>query len=212
MNVAIIGAGNVGRAVAVSATRAGHQVTITSSGGETATSVAAQTGATVANGNVEAVLGADLVVLAVPVTALPDLARELGRAVDGKPVLDTSNRPTPDPSGATGPTSIAEEIQAALPKAHVIKALNTAFSSRQAEPQIDGVPVDGFVAGDDDAAKATALAFIESLGFSPVDAGPLVNARTLEGMAWLNISINLRGGSWQGGWKILEPTAVGAAS
>jgi predicted dinucleotide-binding enzyme len=205
MKVSIIGAGNVGRAVAQSARRAGHQVTITSAGGDSATSVANETGATVASSNVAAVRDSDLVVLAVPGTALPEVEAELRDVVAGKPVVDTTNRPTPDPNGATGPTSIAEEIQAALPTAKVVKALNTAFASRQAQPEVDGIPVDGFVAGDDAQAKQTVLDFVESIGFRPVDAGPLVVARTLEGMAWLNISLNMRGGNWQGGWKLLEP-------
>ncbi len=207
MKVSIIGAGNVGRAVAQSAQRAGHQVTITSAGGDSATAVANETGATFSDSNVAAVRDADLIVLAVPGTALPALEAELTDVVAGKPVVDTTNRPTPDPNGATGPTSIAEEIQAALPTAKVVKALNTAFASRQAHPEVDGIPVDGFVAGDDEEAKRTVLAFVESIGFRPVDAGPLAVARTLEGMAWLNISLNMRGGTWQGGWKLLEPQA-----
>lgn len=207
MKISIIGAGNVGRAVAQSAQRAGHQVTITSAGGDSATAVANETGATFSNNNVAAVRDADLVVLAVPGTALRALEAELTDVVAGKPVVDTTNRPTPDPNGATGPTSIAEEIQAALPTAKVVKALNTAFASRQAHPEVDGIPVDGFVAGDDEEAKRTVLAFVESIGFRPVDAGPLAVARTLEGMAWLNISLNMRGGTWQGGWKLLEPQA-----
>jgi predicted dinucleotide-binding enzyme len=207
MKVSIIGAGNVGRAVAQSARRAGHQVTITSAGGDSAAAVASETGASVATSNVDAVRNADLVVLAVPTAVLPSLEAEITNAVAGKPVVDTANRPTPDPNGATGPTSIAEEIQAALPTAKVVKALNTAFASRQAHPEVDGVPVDGFVAADDDGAKQTVLDFVESIGFRPVDAGPLAVARTLEGMAWLNISLNMRGGTWQGGWKLLEPQA-----
>src|SRR5262245_34886526 len=114
MKVSIIGAGNVGRAVAQSARRAGHQVTITSAGGDGAAAVATDPGATVADSNVDAVRGADLVVLAVPGSALPQVEAELGDAVSGKPVVDTTNRPTPDLAGQTGPTSIAEEIQAAL--------------------------------------------------------------------------------------------------
>jgi predicted dinucleotide-binding enzyme len=211
VNVSIIGAGNVGRAVASSATRAGHVVTITSAGSESAQSVAAETGATASTSNLDAVRNADLVVLAVPVSAIPELAAEVGDALAGKPVIDATNRPTPDPSGATGPTSLAEEIQAQLPKARVIKALNTVFASRQAEPVVGGIAVDGYVAGDDAEAKGRVLDFLETLGFRPIDAGPLVNARTLEGMAWLNISLNMDGGTWQDGWKLVGPD-TGASS
>jgi hypothetical protein len=49
---------------------------------------------------------------------------------------------------------------------------------------------------------------VASLGFRPVDAGSLAAARTLEGMAWLNISRNLAGGTWQDAWIIVGPGAV----
>lgn len=205
MNISIIGAGNVGRAVATSARRAGHTVTITAANPESARQAASDTGATAVESTADAVRNADIVLLAVPVTAIPDVVAEAREALSGKTVMDASNRPTPDASGSTGPTSIAEELQAQLPKSHVVKALNTAFASRQADPVVAGLAVDGYVAGDNAGAKQQALQLLESIGFRPVDAGPLVNARTLEGMAWLNISLNKQGGSWQDGWKLVGP-------
>jgi saccharopine dehydrogenase-like NADP-dependent oxidoreductase len=73
MKISIIGAGNVGRAVAQSARRAGHQVTITSAGGNTASSVATETGATVASSNIDAVTQ-------LPKEAAYDLILGLGAA------------------------------------------------------------------------------------------------------------------------------------
>ena len=205
MNISIIGAGNVGRAVATSARRAGHNVTITAANFASAQQAADQTGATAVEGTSDAVRNADVVLLAVPFTAIADVIAEAGDALAGKTVLDATNRPTPDASGRTGPTSIAEELQAQLPAAHVVKALTTAFASRQAQPVVAGLAVDGYVAGDDAAAKQTALDLLGSLGFRPVDVGPLATARTLEGMAWLNIALNMQGGSWQNGWKLVGP-------
>ncbi len=66
-------------------------------------------------------------------------------------------------------------------------------------------PPTGIVAGDHEAAKATVLELVSSIGFRPVDAGPLAAARTLEGMAWLNISRNFAGGTWQDAWVLLGP-------
>jgi predicted dinucleotide-binding enzyme len=205
MNISIIGAGNVGRAFATSARRAGHTVTITAANAAHARQVARDTGATAVDSTADAVRNADVVLLAVPYAAISDVIAEAGEALDGKTVLDATNRPTPDASGNTGPTSIAEELQAQLPDANVVKALNTAFASRQANPVVAGIAVDGYVAGDKTKAKQTALDLLESIGFRPVDAGPLVNARTLEGMAWLNISLNMKGGAWQNGWKLVGP-------
>ena len=53
------------------------------------------------------------------------------------------------------------------------------------------------------------LELVRSIGFRPIDAGPLAFARTLESMAWLNISLNMRyGWSWQDGWKLAGPLAA----
>lgn len=202
MKVAIIGAGNVGTALARTATRAGHEVVIAAAHPERAAAAAATVGATPADSPRAAATGADVVILAVPAQAVAEVAREVAAARPSV-IVDVTNRPTPDPEGR--PTSIAEELQQAVPGAPVVKAFNTAFAFVQADPTAYSVPVDGFVAGDDPTAKRTALALVESLGFRPVDAGSLAAARTLEGMAWLNISRNLQGGSWQDAWVLLRP-------
>lgn len=203
MNISIIGAGNVGTALAGSLARAGHTVTTSASTPAHAATAAGQTGATAVSSTAEAIAASDVVILAVPSTALSSIALESGTSLDGKVVIDVANRPTPDPAGAIG--AIAEELQAQLPNAHVVKAFNTAFASRQADPTVGGVAADGFVAGDDAASKATVLDLVSSIGFRPVDAGSLAAARTLEGMAWLNISRNFAGGTWQDAWVLLAP-------
>ena len=209
MHVAIIGAGNVGRALATSTTRAGHAVTVSAGHAEHARAVAEQTGARAAGSNREAVAAADLVILAVPYPAVDGVLADLGDALAGKVLVDPTNRVDPaDPGSVLDGTSAAERIQARVPAARVVKAFNTAFASRQANPVVDGTATDGFVAGDDPAAKATVLELVGSIGFRPIDAGPLVMARVLEGMALLTITHEIRTqGAWQAGWKLLEPAA-----
>jgi predicted dinucleotide-binding enzyme len=203
MDIAIIGAGNVGTALAGAFARAGHHVTISATHPDHAAEVAQATGTGSAGTNQEAIAAGDVVILAVPGTAFDAILGEVGDKLAGKVVVDVSNRPTPDPSGAG--TSIAEELQARIPNASVVKAFNTAFASRQADPTLDGVTVDGFVAADDDDAKRTVLDLVESIGFRPVDAGSLAVSRTLEGMAWLNINRAIQDGTWQDAWVILGP-------
>jgi predicted dinucleotide-binding enzyme len=77
-----------------------------------------------------------------------------------------------------------------------------------AQPVVAGIAPDGYVAADDDSAKKTVLEVVESLGFRPVDAGSLAAARTLEGMAWLNIQRNMAGGTWQDAWVLVGPDTV----
>ena len=211
MDIAIIGTGNVGKALGSSLVRAGHNVTFSASNPQHATDAAADVGARAAASNNEAVNAADLVILAIPATALGAVATEIGASAAGKVVVDVSNRPTPDPAGA--PTSIAEELQAQLPGSSVVKAFNTAFAVRQADPVVDGIQLDGFVAGDDGDGKTAVLELVESAGFRPIDVGPLPMARTLEALGWLNIQLQIRNGwPWQGGWKFAGPSEASRAT
>jgi 8-hydroxy-5-deazaflavin:NADPH oxidoreductase len=207
MKIAIIGAGNVGTALAGSFARAGHEVTLSSAHPDNAHAVAAKTGARAAAGNREAVADADLVVLAVPYGAVTDVLDEIGAALSGKIVVDVTNPLRPDYQGlAVVGTSAAEQVQERAKDARVVKAFNSALAARQAEPTIDGIQLDGFVAGDDPEAKRVVLDLVREIGFNPIDAGPLEAARALEALALLNITLQLRNnGSWQTGWKLVGP-------
>ena len=207
MNIAIIGAGSVGKALAGSCVRAGHSVVLSSANGDTAAAVAAATGARAAESNLAAVRDADIVVLAVPYGALVDVLDEIGPGVVGKIVVDATNPLKPDYSGlAVEGESSAEKIQAKIPGAHVAKAFNTVLAARQAEPSIAGLDADAYVAADDEATRARVLELAKSLGLHPIDAGDLIMARALEAMAFLNISLQMRHEwSWQSAWKLVGP-------
>lgn len=208
MKVAIIGSGNVSKALAGSATEAGHQVTIASRNPQHAEEAAKATRARAAKSGQEAVKDADLVVLAVPADQADSVVAALAPDLDGKVIIDVTNRVNPqDPGHVLDGSSKAEQIQRKAPKAHVVKAFNYAFASRMADPKVDGTSMDAFVAGDDKQAKAKVLEFAESIGFRPIDAGPLAMARALEGMALLNILLQIQNGwPWQSGWKLVGPT------
>jgi hypothetical protein len=210
MRIAIIGAGNVGGALAAAAVGAGHEVTLTAATREHADAAAknAGAGARSAASNAEAVRDAELVVLAVPGAAVPGLAAELGDALSGTVVVDSTNalNDTGTDLTTTG-RSAAEELQAQLSGAKVVKGFNTIFASRHANPTEDSVPLDAFLAGDDATAKAVAAEFAASLGYRVIDAGGLRMARALEAMAFLNIALNAANGwPWQSGWKLVGPT------
>ena len=207
MNIAIIGAGNVGSGLAAAATKAGHGVLISASTPSSAQETAGTTGATAAGSNAEAVASADVVVLAVPHGAVTGIVADLGDALTGKVVIDATN-PLNDTYSdlTTSGVSAAEQLQQSLPGATVVKALNTVFASRYAAPTEDGQPLDAFLAGDDEQAKCTVSALVESLGFRPVDLGGLRMARTLEELAFANISLNAtRGWSWQSAFRLVGP-------
>jgi predicted dinucleotide-binding enzyme len=200
MKAAIIGSGNVGRALGAAIVNAGHEVTLTAANPANAEAAASAIGASAAPTNVVAANDANIVIVAVPYAAEPAVASEIRDAVAGKPVIDVANPMTSDLSGSASATSAAEELQAQLPDAHVVKAFNTIFASNQANPRPE---VDGYVAGDDSQAKREVISLVEAMGFTPVDVGSLRAARALEGMAIVNIGINVRdGGSWTSAWKL----------
>jgi NADPH-dependent F420 reductase len=207
MKIAIIGCGNVGKALAGASVKAGHTVTLSARSVEKAQAAAAETGARATSSNAEAVAGAELVILAIPSAAAETAVADLGTALDGKVIVDATNRVNrQDPGAVLDGTSMAERIQSLAPKAHVVKAFNYAFAVRQANPVIDGVHLDGFAAGDHEESKKKVLELALSIGFRPIDAGPLVMARALEAMALLIITLQIRHQwPWQNGWKLIGP-------
>lgn len=207
MRVAVIGSGNVGKALATAAVPRGHAVVVAARDPAHAAEAAQATGATAARSSAEAVEGGrrgDRRAWA----SVPDVASDLGSQVDGVAVVDATNPLLPDYSAiAVQERSGAEEVQRLLPGASVVKAINTVLASRIVDPVVDGVPLDGYVAGDDAAAKAKVTELLGSIGLRPLDVGPLSAAVTLERMAFLNITLNMVSGwSWQSGWKLLGPT------
>lgn len=208
MHIAIIGAGNVGAAIAKAAVGAGHSVTLSAADPGNARQAAAEAGAAAAASNVDAVRGSDIVVLAVPGSLVGAVADELAGVLEGAVVVDATNPLNAtysdlDIEGVSG----AEDLQRRLPGIPVVKAFNTVFASRHAQPTEGGSPLDAYLAGDDDSAKAKVAELAASLGYHPVDAGGLRLARALEEMAFLNITLNARNGwVWQSGWKLVGPT------
>lgn len=199
MRVAVIGVGNVGGALASALTKAGHEVVVAASDAEKAGQAAAGLECEPAESPAIAADGAEAVILAIPFEAGKTVAQQIRGNVAGKPVIDVTNSPSVVESG----TSNAEAFQAWLPDAHVVKAFNTVFASRLAQPAEGGEPLDGYIAGDDANAKEMVAQIVTDAGLAPLDVGGLKMARTLEGMAWTNIALNMANGwPWRSAWKL----------
>jgi len=206
MHVAIIGTGNVGKALGGTLVRAGHEVTITASDAAKTRAVAAEIGAEAAATPAQAVQDADLVVLAVPFGALDAVGAALGDDIAGKVVVDVSNPLTPDYSAlaTSGGPSPAERLAERLRGARVAKAFNTIFANVQADPTSLGTTVDGYFATDDERARAMLHELLGSIGFRPVHVGPLEAARELESLAWLNMRLQMQtGGDWRSAYVLV---------
>ena len=190
MNILLIGVGNMGSALAHRFTRAGHSVRLAATSLDKAAAVASQIPGSTAVDVAGSAAASDVIVIATPFDNAVSALQAAG-SIDGKAVIDITNPLTADYMGLTigHDTSAAEEIAKAFPKAEVVKAFNTLFAQVLGEGAsfANGQTVPAFFASDSERAKATAKALIESIGFEPIDAGPLKNARYLEPLAGLNI-------------------------
>ena len=208
MKVAIIGSGNVGKALGTSALRGGHEVYLTASNPDHAAEAAQRIGAKAAVSNAEAASAADIVILAVSAAVVAAIVSELGALLEGKTVVDVTNRVDPgDPGSVLDGDSVTEQLEVLVPRANFIKAFNTNFATVMANPTIDGEPADAFIAGDDPDAKAVVAELAKSMGFRSLDVGPGAIARVLEGMGLVNVLLQIRNGwPWQTAWKLAGPT------
>jgi NADPH-dependent F420 reductase len=208
MKIAVIGTGNVGRALGGSLARAGHEVTFAARDEEKARDCASEVGGACAPTPEAAARTAEVIVLAVPYDAMPGVAGEIAQAAQGKVVIDVTNPIKADYSGLAteGGPSGAERLAGLLVGAHVVKAFNTLFAAVQGNPTGLGSTVDALYATDDDEAREAVVTIAESLGFRPVYVGPLSAARELESLAWLNIHLQLlTNGAWNTAFVTLSP-------
>ena len=136
-----------------------------------------------------------MVVLATPWEATQSAIQKAGNLA-GKVVLDCTNPLLPDLSGlALGTTtSGGEQVAGWAAGAHVVKIFNTTGAGNMGNPVYGNDRNTMFYCGDDAAAKQTAAQLAGDLGFEVSDAGPLTQARLLEPLALLWISLALKQG------------------
>jgi hypothetical protein len=170
--------GGLGRAWA----QAGHEILFSSRNPEELAELVDSVGPLARAGlPQEAATFGEVVLIAVPYGALPQVGRDYAPLMQGKIVIDCGN-PREDRDGpmandamerGTGVTS-AEY----LPGVRLVRAFNAIAANmigREAEPPI-GVPI----AGDDPAAVETVSTLVVDAGFDPVVVGPLSRAREFD--------------------------------
>ncbi|MFS8200904.1 NADPH-dependent F420 reductase [Streptomyces sp. CWNU-52B] len=184
--VAFIGSGSIGTTIARLAVEAGHRVVLSNSRGpETLADTVADLGSPAsAATSAEAAAAGDIVVVSVPVKAFPDVS---ALPLAGKTVIDTCNYgPERDghvPELDGGSLTSSELLLRYLPDAVVVKAFNNIYYEHLRSLTRPAGAADRSylpIAGDPEpakaaAAKAAVTAFIESIGYGVVDAGPLAD-------------------------------------
>ena len=150
---------------------------------------------------IEAVKEAEVVVIATPWSAAEAAIKSLG-SLAGKTVIDCMNPLGMGPDGLQlvlgFNASAGEQVASWVPGAFVFKTLNTTGAGNMAKAADYPVKPVMLVAGDDADRKPVVMELVGRLGFDPVDAGPLKNARLLEpfAMVWIDQAMKRgRGGT-----------------
>jgi hypothetical protein len=181
VKIGIIGAGHIGRAIGGLWIKAGHPVFFSSRHPEELKDLVAGLGPLAQAGTVDqAIAFGDVVFMAVPYGAMPQIGRDYGKSLAGKIVLDATN------AVASRDGAIADEVehdgigitsQRYLPRTRLVRAFNTlsytifATETNRPAPRL-AVPI----AGDDQEAVQTAARLVNDAGFDPVVVGKLADA------------------------------------
>ncbi len=187
MKISIIGSGRVAQALATGFLRNKHEVTI---GSREPSKVNQPAGVRAASPK-EATRTGEVVIFAVPYTALTETVKSIGTGeFKGKTVIDATNAVSQSGDLAIGfTTSGAEELAKLLPEAHVVKAFNTVFAKHMSSGKIGEDKLALLVAGDSENAKGKVMQLAGEIGFDPIDSGPLRVSRYLEPLGMLNIRL-----------------------
>jgi 8-hydroxy-5-deazaflavin:NADPH oxidoreductase len=187
LKIGMIGSGREGGALGKLFAKAGHPVMFSSRHPENLKDLVASAGPLAQAGTVEqAVAFGDVIVIAVPYTAMEGIGKSYGSALAKKPlVMDVSN-PIPRRDGEDFVKSVNEQGGAGvvtakwLPGAPIVRAFNAIGYGRLAETaHRAGDPVGVPIAGDDPKALALAESLIKKIGFEPVVVGGLLMGKHL---------------------------------
>ncbi|MEU9008862.1 NAD(P)-binding domain-containing protein [Streptomyces sp. NPDC048479] len=190
-SIGILGAGRVGTNLARTLAAAGHHVTLgrRENGDETGTPLMEGTAIRYADHSTTA-RAADIVINATPGDSTLSRLTALRAELADKILIDVSNATHDAADGLPGDlcypgSSLAEQLQAALPDTHVVKTLNTMLFMVMTAPGTLTTPPTAYLSGDDEQAKKTVTGLLGDLGWQPAwieDLGDITTARATESM------------------------------
>jgi predicted dinucleotide-binding enzyme len=187
MRIGVIGAGMIGSTLAKLWVAAGHEVRLASRNPSELQPLIAELGPHASSGSpTEAAQFGDIVFLALPLNAIPNLARDLAPTLIGKVVIDAGNAYEQRDgelarSAAQHPKGSAGWAAAMFPGAEWVKAFNTVnFKTLRREAHRAGDRVGIPVASDHNQALGTAAQLVRDAGFDPVLVGALARGKDFE--------------------------------
>ena len=185
--IGIVGSGHIGGNIGILLAKAGYEIFYSSRHPETLKDLVKTAGPKARAGKVaDAIAFGDVIILSLPLKALPELDAEIKDALKGKIVIDTSN-PYPERDG-----KIAEEAKKApggmgafvaglLPGARIVRAFNSVwFEDLKKTVNKNGEKIGIPIAGDDPEGLKAASELVEQAGLAPVVVGGLSTSKMFD--------------------------------
>jgi len=182
LKIGIIGSGHIGSTIGTLWVKAGHPVMFSSRHPEELAPLVQELGALAKSGAVaDAIAFGDVVFIAVPYGAYPQIGKDYGSQLAGKVVLDAGNavaRRDGDITKEVNEEGIGITSAKYLPGARIVRAFNTmSYKLFASEANRSGERMAIPLAGDDKEALNTASMLVHDAGFDPVIVGPLERAK-----------------------------------
>ncbi len=184
LRIGMIGAGAMGAPIGLALAKAGHQVMFSSRNPAELMPLVQQAAPRASAGYADAAAYfADVIVLAIPPSAIQQLGQDYGHLMQGKIVIDLTN-PRVDRDGQITNEWLAmgtgEAMAQYLPGTRFVKAFNTVAPRDFANPLRNGVRVGVPIASDDEEAAQVVVALVRDAGLDPVFVGPLSRAKEFD--------------------------------
>ncbi len=185
LKIGVIGSGRIGGTLGELWVKAGYPVMFSSLDLEHDKELATRLGAGAQAGTpAQAAAFADVLLVSVPYSALPQIGRDYAQSIKGKVVLDTSN-PVQARDGEMAVAARAKGTGVAsaeyLSGARLVRAFNSVgYTSLRSEAHRAGDKVAIPLAADDAEALQVAKRLVEAAGFEPVVVGPLSKAKEFD--------------------------------
>jgi predicted dinucleotide-binding enzyme len=196
VRIGVLGAGQVGQALAEGWARHGHETRLANRNGDA--------GGTYA----DVAAWAEVCALAVVGAAATDVVSSVAAELEGKVLIDATN-PLDFSTGRAelfvrGDDSLGERVQRAAPAARVVKAYNTVNNQLMVDPDLPGGPPTMFLAGDDADAKDLVIGLLTETGWDATDLGGIECSRELEQLCMTWVRIGASTGTWGHAFKLLR--------
>jgi 8-hydroxy-5-deazaflavin:NADPH oxidoreductase len=213
MKIGIIGSGIVGRVLGSAFLKEGHSVTLGTRNTSKPEVIKWKTENPLgAIGTFAAAASADILVLATAGTVTEEAIRLAGiENFTGKTVIDATN-----PNALQPPVngviqfftdmneSLMERIQKIIPQANLVKAFNSVGNSLMYKPKLAGGTPTMFICGNNDDAKKTVTAILDSFGWETEDMGKIEAARAIEPLCILWCIPGFLNNQWTHAFKLLK--------